>query len=194
MGERSWGERQLPAGRAGSCWGQAGCQGGGCRGHAGRGEISVQGVGVAVGGSPAPGACGTPPRDDGKCLGALGSGWTASGSFISHVQLIPLVLGCWKPAMGQDGFPCSHFLAGFTWGTGSSRKTLKPTFPSGSHLCFLVLGASGPSVEDSHRCGGERAVPRCLWDPRFWGWGGLGSDVQVGRGLNSTRGPAEVWA
>lgn len=100
MEERSRGERQLPAGRVGSCWGQAGCQDGGCRRQMGR-ELSVQGVVVVLGGSLAPRACGSHACDDGKCLGTLRCSGMGSGGFSSRAQLMPLVLELW----GRMVFP-----------------------------------------------------------------------------------------
>lgn len=124
--------------------------------------MSVQGVGVVVGGHPA--LVGALP----VTMASAWEPWAPAGrrvGFIFHAQLIPPLLGCWKPAMGQDGFPCSHFLAGFTWGTGSSRKTPKPTSPSGSHLCCWSLVLLAPpwrihtAVGESGQCPGAFGIP-----------------------------------
>ena len=67
--------------------------------------MSVQGVVVVVGGSLAPSTYGSPPHDDGKCLGALRSGGMVSGSFSSHAQLMPLVSGSGNQQWGRMVFP-----------------------------------------------------------------------------------------
>lgn len=160
-GGEIWGEQQLPAGRVGSCWGQAGCQDGGCRRQTGR-ELSVQGVVVLLGGSLAPRACGSPPCDDGKCLGTLRCSRMGSGSSSFRALLMPLVLELW----GRMVFPCSLSLGGF-----NSRG--KPQ----THLPLVQ-----PPMPLEPLWGICATVPRFLWDPRFWGCGELSSDEQCWEG------------